>query len=336
MLATSLLLNKLSRTQGFCGTSWIKRFSGTLKTGDRRLASLDERNFYITTPIYYVNGNPHLGHAYTSVISDVIARYKKQTGHNVFYLTGTDEHGQKVEQSAKAANVSPIAFADTISKKFRDLANELNCCNNDFIRTTESRHKIAAQAFWKKLEENNQIYLSHYEGWYSVRDESFYDDAELVNGKAPTGASVEWVREESYFFRLSEWTKPLLEFYEKHPDFISPVSKRNEVIAFLSQEGGLHDISVSRTTFKWGIPVPGNETHVMYVWLDALVNYISALGYPNCDEKSLYESFWPASLQIVGKDILRFHAIYWPAFLMAAGLAPPKVFYFLLFSFSFF
>ena len=285
--------------------------------------SLHNNKFFITTPIYYVNGEPHLGHAYTSVVADVIARYNRHIGKDVYFLSGTDEHGQKVEQSALLAKQTPLSFADNTSAKFRNLMQRLQCSNDDFIRTTESRHKDAVQALWDRLEANGQIYLGAYEGWYSIRDEAFYAENELVNGKAPTGAEVQWVKEESYFFRLSEWTEKLLKFYEDHPDFICPKGRKNEVVSFVSQEGGLKDLSISRTTFSWGIPVPKNPKHVVYVWLDALTNYISALGYPNLqDEKFL--KYWPAAVHVVGKDILRFHAVFWPAFVMAAGLEPPK------------
>jgi methionyl-tRNA synthetase len=279
--------------------------------------------FCITTPIYYVNGQPHLGHAYTSILSDVIARYQRKLGKRVFFLTGTDEHGQKVEQSASNANKLPIDFADEVSATFRELFQKAGCSNDDFIRTTEERHKQGVIELWKRLERNGQIYLGAYEGWYSIRDEAFYAESELVDGKAPTGAEVQWVKEESFFFRLSEWTQPLLRFYEENPCFIAPKGRRNEVISFVGQEGGLKDLSISRTTFSWGIPVPCNDRHVVYVWLDALTNYISALGFPN--EEGKFAEFWPADLHIVGKDILRFHAVFWPAFLMAAGLQPPKV-----------
>lgn len=282
------------------------------------------QSFFITTPIYYVNGLPHLGHAYTSVLCDIIARFHRKDGSKVYFLTGTDEHGQKVEQSALKNDTSPILFADQVSGQFRALAARLDCSHDDFIRTTEHRHKLAVEDLWRRLEANGQIYLGAYEGWYSVRDEAFYSEGELVEGKAPTGAEVEWVKEESYFFRLSEWTDKLLAFYEAHPDFIAPRGRRNEVVSFVTQEGGLQDLSISRTTFSWGIPVPGNPKHVIYVWLDALTNYLSALEYPNTSSER-YQQFWPASLHVVGKDILRFHAIFWPAFLMAAGLEPPKV-----------
>ena len=283
--------------------------------------------YYITTPIYYVNGLPHLGHAYTSVTADVLARFHRMAGHPVHFVTGTDEHGQKVQQSALAAGQTPQAFADEISAQFRSLTEALGCSNDDFIRTTEARHKVTAAKLWKALEASGQIYLGAYEGWYSVRDEAYYQESELVDGKAPSGAPVQWVREESYFFRLSQWTQPLLDFYEANPDFIAPRGCRNEVVAFVAQKGGLKDLSISRSTFSWGIPVPGNNEHVMYVWLDALANYLSAIEYAKSDSShsgSPFERFWPASLHVIGKDILRFHCIYWPAFLLAAGLAPPK------------
>jgi len=275
------------------------------------------RNFYITTPIYYVNDRPHIGHAYTSVACDVLARFKRLSGYNVKFLTGTDEHGQKVEKSAAAAGVTPQALADANSQHFRDLTPLLNLSNDDFIRTTEPRHVKSAQALWKKMQDAGHIYEGKYAGWYSVRDEAYYHETELVNGKAPTGADVEWVEEPSYFFNLSKWQDKLLAYYEKNPDFISPETRRNEIISFV--KGGLKDLSISRTTFSWGIPVPGNEKHIMYVWLDALANYLSALGYPG-DIKE----FWPADLHMVGKDIIRFHTVYWPAFLMAADLPLPK------------
>ena len=282
-------------------------------------------HYYITTPIYYVNDKPHIGHAYTSIACDVLARYKRLDGYEVKFLTGTDEHGQKVEKSAKAMNIPPQAFVDEVSEHFRALSPLLNLSNDDFIRTTQGRHIEAAQALWKRLEGRGHIYLDSYAGWYSVRDEAYYQESELIekDGQklAPTGAEVEWVEEPSYFFRLSEWQDKLLKFYEENPDFVLPDSRRNEVISFV--KGGLKDLSISRTTFSWGVPVPGDEKHVMYVWLDALTNYLTATGFP--DEKaSDYQRFWPADLHMVGKDIIRFHAIYWPAFLMAAELPTPK------------
>jgi methionyl-tRNA synthetase len=288
-------------------------------------------SFYVTTPIYYVNDSPHIGHAYTSLACDVMARFKRLDGYDVFFLTGTDEHGQKVQKSAQAAGIDPQSFTDRVSQSFRDLAKAMNYSNDDFIRTTEPRHKDACQALWKAIaarqtpKGNDNIYLASYGGWYSVRDEAFWGEDELVTdaeGKktAPTGAPVEWVEEPSYFFRLSEWGDWLLEFYDKNPDFIGPASRRNEVISFV--KGGLQDLSISRTTFDWGVPVPGDPAHIMYVWLDALTNYITAAGYP--DAKAPRWHYWPADLHMVGKDILRFHAVYWPAFLAAGGVAVQK------------
>lgn len=282
--------------------------------------------FYVTTPIYYVNDVPHIGHAYTTLACDVLARFKRLDGFDVMFLTGTDEHGQKVEKAAALAGVTPQAFTDRVSQNFRDLCEAMNYSNDEFIRTTEPRHTDACQDLWKKLEASGNIYLGSYSGWYAVRDEAFYGEDELTagpNGKkiAPTGAECEWVEEPSYFFKLSAWAEPLLKFYESHPDFIAPAARRNEVVSFV--KGGLHDLSISRTTFDWGIPVPGDESHVMYVWLDALTNYLTAVGYPDAEAEA-YKRYWPADLHMIGKDILRFHAVYWPAFLLAAGLEPPK------------
>ena len=284
------------------------------------------KNFYITTPIYYPSGKPHMGHAYSSIIADFFARFKKIDGFNVYFLTGTDEHGLKIQRSAEKQSKDPKSFCDEISKIFEDLTETLNLSNTDFIRTTEDRHKISVQNLWNLLEKNNQIYLSKYSGWYSVSDEAFYneDEVEKQDGlkvSKLSGSVVEWVEEESFFFKLSDWEKPLLEFYEKNKSFILPESRRNEVISFV--KSGLKDLSVSRKTFSWGIKVPGNEKHVVYVWLDALTNYLSSLKYPD-ESNDLYKSFWPADLHIIGKDILRFHAIYWPAFLLAANIEPPK------------
>ena len=277
--------------------------------------------FYVTTPIYYVNDAPHIGHAYTTLACDTIARFARLEGRRVRFLTGTDEHGQKVEKAAAAAGKAPQAFTDEVSQRFRDLARRMQITNDDFIRTTEARHRVGVQALWRELAARDQIYLGTYAGWYSVRDESFYAENELVDGRAPTGAPVEWVEEPSYFFRLSAWQQRLLDFYEAHPDFILPASRRNEVVSFVRR--GLQDLSVSRTSFAWGVPVPDDPDHVVYVWLDALTNYMTALGYPDCDSKD-FRDFWPADVHVVGKDILRFHAVFWPAFLLAAGLAPPR------------
>lgn len=280
-----------------------------------------KKHFYITTPIYYPNSVPHIGSVYTTVCCDVIARFKRLEGHTVKFLTGTDEHGQKVEEAAKAANKDPQAFVDDISKNFQKILPAYNITSDDFIRTTEARHKKGASSFWETLVESGDIYQDNYAGWYSVRDETFYTESELVDGKAPTGAPVTWVEEPSYFFRLSKWEEPLLKFYEENPKFIAPESRRNEVISFV--KSGLKDLSISRTTFKWGIPVPNDPDHIMYVWIDALTNYITALGYPDVG-KDDYQNFWPANVHVVGKDILRFHAIFWPAFLMAAKIPLPK------------
>lgn len=285
-----------------------------------------DQPYYLTTPIYYVNDKPHIGHAYTTLACDVLARFHRLDGDDVHFLTGTDEHGQKVEKSAQAAGVDPQTFTDEVSQNFRRLAEDMNYSNDDFIRTTEPRHLVATQELWRKIRDNGHIYLGSYAGWYAVRDEAFYAEGELEEGTdgrklAPTGAEVEWVEEPSYFFRLSDWQDALLEFYESNPGSVAPKSRHNEVTSFV--KGGLKDLSISRTTFKWGIPVPGDEAHIMYVWLDALTNYITAAGYPDTGSKR-FEKYWPADLHMVGKDILRFHAVYWPAFLMAAGIAPPK------------
>ncbi len=282
-------------------------------------------SYYVTTPIYYVNDRPHIGHMYTSLACDVLARFKRLDGYDVRFLTGTDEHGQKVQKAALAAGVEPLAYSDAVSTNFRELTRIMNFSNDDFIRTTEPRHRDACRALWERLTASGDLYLGSYAGWYAVRDEAFYAESELThtpdNGRvAPTGAPVEWVEEPSYFFRLSAWQDRLLAFYADHPDFVGPASRMNEVLSFV--KGGLQDLSVSRTTFSWGVPVPGDPAHVMYVWLDALTNYITALGFPNTDDE--YARYWPADLHMVGKDILRFHAVYWPAFLMSAGLKPPK------------
>ena len=282
--------------------------------------------YYITTPIYYVNDSPHIGHAYTTLACDVLARFHRLDGRDVVFLTGTDEHGQKVEKAAAAAGTDPLSFCDRVSQNFRDLSPLMNYSNDDFIRTTEPRHFAACQAIWQAMAAAGDIYLDVYSGWYAVRDEAFYGEDELTKGDdgklyAPSGADVEWVEEPSYFFRLSAWGDRLLAFYDANPNFVLPPGRRNEVVSFVKQ--GLNDLSLSRSTFKWGVPVPGDEDHVMYVWFDALTNYITALGYPDVDNPR-FKQYWPADIHMVGKDIARFHAIYWPAFLMSAGIAPPK------------
>ena len=284
------------------------------------------KNFYITTPIYYPSARPHMGHAYSSIVSDFFARLKRIQGYNVFFLTGTDEHGQKIQRAAEDNNKDPLKFCDDISKTFKDLSKTLNLSNNDFIRTTETRHKKSVEHLWKILEKKKEIYLSKYSGWYSISDEAFYnnDEIEDVDGHKIcklSGSKVEWVEEESYFFKLSKWQEPLLKFYDDNPNFILPETRKNEVISFV--KGGLKDLSISRKSFTWGIKVPSNNDHVIYVWLDALTNYLSALNYPD-QKNDLYKNFWPADIHIIGKDILRFHAIYWPAFLLAADIQPPK------------
>ncbi|MBV8616491.1 MAG: methionine--tRNA ligase, partial [Acetobacteraceae bacterium] len=264
-------------------------------------------------------------HAYTSIAADVMARFKRLDGCDVFFLTGTDEHGQKVEQAAAEAGLDPQAFTDRISADFRDMADKMGVSYDDYIRTTEERHKVSCAELWRRIDAAGQIYLGQYEGWYAVRDEAFYDESELTTRAdgskvAPSGAPVAWVREPSYFFRLSAYQDRLLRLYEDNPDFILPAGRRNEVVSFV--RGGLRDLSISRTTFRWGVPVPGAPDHVMYVWLDALNNYVTACGFP--DEAAPRWGFWPANVHVVGKDIIRFHAVYWPAFLMAAGLPLPR------------
>ena len=284
------------------------------------------KNFYITTPIYYPSGKPHMGHAYSSIVADIFARFKRLEGYNVLFLTGTDEHGQKIQKEAKRNNKSPKLFCDELSEKFKDLTKTLNLSNNDFIRTTEQRHYKSVLEIWNRLVNSGDIYLDKYSGWYSVSDEAFYDEDEIEdkNGKKlskMSGSTVEWVEEESYFFKLSAWTKKLLEHYKKNEDFILPSSRKNEVVSFV--EKGLKDLSISRTSFTWGIPVPKDNKHVIYVWLDALTNYISALNFPDTNDQK-YKNFWPADVHIIGKDILRFHAVFWPAFLLASKLPLPK------------
>jgi methionyl-tRNA synthetase len=287
----------------------------------------NDKTYYITTPIYYVNGEPHMGHVYTSVACDVLARFKRLDGYDVRFLTGTDEHGLKVYQSARDRGRDAQSVTDEYAQNFKDMAAKFNFSNDDFIRTTEERHKKGAQAFWQKLVESGDIYLDSYSGWYAVRDEAYYTEDELYKDEngvlkaSASGAEVKWVEEESYFFKLSEWQDRLIEFYEQNPEFIAPASRKNEIISFV--KGGLKDLSISRTTFDWGIPIPNDPKHVMYVWIDALTNYITALGYPDENAEN-FQKYWPADLHMVGKEITRFHCVYWPAFLMSAGLPCPK------------
>ncbi|HMO31061.1 methionine--tRNA ligase [Enterovirga sp.] len=281
--------------------------------------------YYITTAISYPNGAPHIGHAYEVIAADAVARFKRLDGYDVFFMTGTDEHGLKIQQAADKEGISPQAFVDRMAPKFREMAELLDCSFDRFIRTTDEDHKRSVQEVWRRMEAGGDIYPSKYAGWYSVRDEAYYDEGELTLGpdgirRAPTGTPVEWVEENSYFFRLSAYGERLLKHYCDNPDFIGPETRRNEIVAFV--ERGLEDLSISRTTFKWGVPVPGDPDHVMYVWVDALTNYLTGAGFP--DETSPLWRFWPADVHVIGKDIVRFHAIYWPAFLMSAGLPLPK------------
>lgn len=281
--------------------------------------------FYITTAISYPNGKPHIGHAYEVIATDALARFQRHDGKDVFFLTGTDEHGIKMLQTARKEGISARELADRNAAEFRRMADVLNISNDDFIRTTEERHYAASRAIWKAMAANGDIYKGGYAGWYSVRDEAYYgeEETELRDDGVrygPQGTPVEWVEEESYFFRLSAYGDRLLDFYEKNPGFIRPAERRNEVVSFV--KSGLKDLSISRTTFDWGVPVPGDEKHVMYVWVDALTNYITGVGYP--DEQDERWRYWPADIHVIGKDIVRFHAIYWPAFLMSAGIELPK------------
>ncbi|MBB4001634.1 methionine--tRNA ligase [Aurantimonas endophytica] len=280
--------------------------------------------FYLTTPIFYPNGAPHIGHAYTMIATDILARFKRLDGYDVFFLSGTDEHGQKMQQTAEKEGITPLELADRNAAVFQRLLTALNCANDDFIRTTEERHAKASAAIWARMEASGDIYLDHYRGWYSVRQEAYFDESETIAGedgvrREPLGSPVEWNEEESYFFKLSDFQDRLLAHYEANPDFIGPAERRNEVLSFV--RSGLRDLSISRTTFDWGIPVPGDEKHVMYVWVDALTNYLTATGFPGEGERS---AFWPADLHVIGKDIVRFHTVYWPAFLMSAGLPLPR------------
>ena len=279
--------------------------------------------FYITTAISYPNGPPHIGHAYEAIAADAIARHKRAQGRDVFFMTGTDEHGLKMAQAARDRGVAPAALAEEMSGLFKAMADRFDISYDRFIRTTEPAHHRASQAIWRAMEARGDIYLGRYEGWYSVRDEAFYDEKE-VSGEgdsrlSPQGTPVEWTVEESWFFRLSAYAQPLLDHIEANPDFIRPESRRNEVLGFI--RGGLNDLSISRTSFDWGVRVPGSPDHVMYVWVDALTNYLTGVGYP--DDAERLARYWPADIHLIGKDIVRFHAVYWPAFLLSAGLPLP-------------
>ncbi len=281
--------------------------------------------YYITTAIHYPNGKPHIGHAYETVAADVAARFQRLRGREVRFQTGTDEHGLKMAQKARELGVTPRQLADEMSGHFQALFDRLDISYDRFFRTTEDEHHRASQAIWQAMEANGDLYLDRYEGWYSVRDEAYYDESELVAGEgteklSPQGTPVEWTVEESWFFRLSKYQEPLLALYRDHPEFVRPSTRMNEVRSFV--EGGLRDLSISRTSFDWGVKVPGAERHVMYVWVDALTNYLTGVGYP--DDTEDFRKFWPASVHLIGKDIVRFHAVYWPAFLMSAGIALPK------------
>jgi len=286
----------------------------------------DKQPFYITTAIAYPNGPPHIGHAYEAIATDAIARFMRLDGDDVYFLTGTDEHGIKMLQTAAKEKLTPCQLVERNVPRFQAMVKRLNCSNNDFIRTTEPRHYRASEAIWQRMQAAGDIYLDKYAGWYSVRDEAYYDESEThIDDQGvrlgPHGTPVEWVEEESYFFRLSAFADRLLKLYEVHPDFVLPRERMNEVLSFV--RGGLQDLSISRTTFDWGVPVPGDPKHVMYVWVDALTNYITAVGYPDT-ENATFKKYWPADLHVIGKDIVRFHAVYWPAFLMSAGLAVPR------------
>jgi len=287
----------------------------------------DKQPFYITTAISYPNGPPHIGHAYEAIATDAIARFMRLDGYDVYFLTGTDEHGQKIQQTGAKEGLTPQQLLDRNVPLFKAMVARMGCSNDDFIRTTEERHHRSSEAIWQRMEKNGDIYLDKYAGWYSVRDEAYYaeDETQLNEHKVrlatKTGTPVEWVEEESYFFKLSAYQKKLLALYASVPDFVLPKERLNEVASFVN--GGLKDLSLSRTTFDWGIPVPGNPKHIMYVWVDALTNYITAVGFPDTGSDK-FKRYWPAALHVIGKDIVRFHAVYWPAFLMSAGIAVPK------------
>jgi methionyl-tRNA synthetase len=286
----------------------------------------DKPRYYLTTAIAYPNGPPHIGHAYEAIATDAIARFMRLDGYDVLFLTGTDEHGMKMLQTAGKEKLSPQQLVERNVPRFKAMVERLNCSNDQFIRTTEERHHRASIGIWQRMEAAGDIYLDKYSGWYSVRDEAYYDEQETKlteKGEriGPQGTPVEWVEEESYFFRLSAYQQKLLDLYGKHPDYVLPKERLNEVMSFV--KGGLQDLSISRTTFDWGVKVPGNPRHVMYVWVDALTNYITAVGYPDTDSPK-FRRYWPADLHVIGKDIVRFHAVYWPAFLMSAGVEVPR------------
>src|SRR6185436_19151059 len=287
----------------------------------------EQPRYYITTAIAYPNGPPHIGHAYEVIATDAIARFKRLDGYDVFFLTGTDEHGQKIQQTAAKEGLAPKELLDRHVPRFQAMAKALNCSNDDFIRTTEERHHRSSEEIWRRMEKNGDIYLDKYAGWYSVRDEAYYaaDETEVrpdgVRIATKTGTPVDWVEEESYFFKLAAYQGKLLELYAGDPNYVLPKERLNEVASFV--RGGLQDLSISRTTFDWGIRVPGNPKHIMYVWVEALTNYITAAGFPDSDSAK-FKRYWPADLHVIGKDIVRFHAVYWPAFLMSAGIEVPR------------
>jgi len=281
----------------------------------------EKKTYYITTPIYYPSDNLHIGHAYTTVAGDCIARFKRMQGYDVFYLTGTDEHGQKIERVAREKGMQPIKYIDKIVRNIRELWKKMLITNDDFIRTTEKRHEEVVKKIFQKVYDQGDIYISEYEGWYCTPCETFFTERQLVDGNCPDcGRKVEMLKEESYFFNMSKYARRLLEHIDQNPQFIQPDSRRNEVVNFI--KSGLEDLCVSRTTFRWGVPVPFNDKHVVYVWFDALINYLSAIGYGSDDVK--FNKYWPADVHLIGKDILRFHAIIWPTILMAIGLPLPK------------
>src|SRR6266545_3241502 len=286
----------------------------------------DKPRYYLTTAIAYPNGVPHIGHAYEAIATDAIARFMRLDGYDVLFLTGTDEHGIKMLQTAAKEKLTPQQLVEQNVPLFKEMVKQLNCSNDQFIRTTEERHHRASIGIWQRMEAAGDVYLGKYSGWYSVRDEAYYDEDETrLNEQGervgPQGTPVEWVEEESYFFKLSAYQQKLLDLYARHPDYVLPKERLNEVVAFV--KAGLRDLSISRTTFDWGVKVPGNSRHVMYVWVDALTNYITAVGYPDVDSPT-FRRYWPADLHVIGKDIVRFHAVYWPAFLMSAGVEVPR------------